>query len=222
MQSPSSLTECFSSSKMPQKILLHTTKILTFGKRRPPCRRCQLCSEVQTLHHVLNKCECALKMRRFNQRHDKVLEIIHSFLSGHLLREYCFTADLPQETYHFPQDIASTNSRPDLVFWNDNSICILELTIAFETNFENAKSRKQLKSQDLLRECSKSRTKFLAFRVGSRGILDQVSINHLYHILQNSGCRVTASEKGRFEEEQARKAILGSFDIWTKGNNEIV
>ena len=34
--------------------------------KKKTSRRYQLCSEAQTLHHVLNKCEYALKMRRFN------------------------------------------------------------------------------------------------------------------------------------------------------------
>ena len=40
---------------------------------------------VQTLSHVLNHCEVALKLCHYNHRHDAILSIIASFLSSHLL-----------------------------------------------------------------------------------------------------------------------------------------
>ena len=46
--------------------------------------RSKLCSREQSLQHVLNNCEVALLKRRYNDRHDKVLACIHSFLSSHL------------------------------------------------------------------------------------------------------------------------------------------
>ena len=120
-------------------------------------RKCLLCSQDQTLQHVLNMCEYALRMRRFNQRHDKVLDVIYSFLNNHLPREQHITANLPNESYKFPQEIANTDSRPDIVFWNNSSISLVELTVAFETNFDEARNRKQARYHDLLEDCSKSR-----------------------------------------------------------------
>ena len=40
--------------------------------------------------------------------------------------------DLPEHEYKFPQDVATTDSRPDMVIWSEDSIVLVELTIPFE------------------------------------------------------------------------------------------
>ena len=59
-------------------------------------------------------------MRRFNTRHDTVLEVIASFIAQHLPEGYNVTADLPRyQPYVFPLHIATTDQRPDIVVWSD-------------------------------------------------------------------------------------------------------
>ena len=88
---------------------------------------CQLCHERQTLQHVLNHCSVALERRHYNQRHDDVLWLLFKFISSHLQPGHQLTADLPGEHYCFPQDVATTDSRPDIVIWSDQSIILVKL-----------------------------------------------------------------------------------------------
>ena len=37
---------------------------------------CKLCGGNQTLLHVLNRCDVALQLRRYNRRHDQVLHLL--------------------------------------------------------------------------------------------------------------------------------------------------
>ena len=46
--------------------------------------------------------------------------------------------DLPEHEYKFPQDVATTDSRPDMVIWSEDSIVLVELTIPFEEGMEAA------------------------------------------------------------------------------------
>ena len=48
--------------------------------------------------------------------------------------------DLPSSPYTFPQNIAVTDERPDIVIWNASSVHMVELTILFESGIEDAAS----------------------------------------------------------------------------------
>ena len=55
------------------------------------------------LLHALNNCPEALNMRRYNERHDAVLEVISKFMVKSLLEDYQLMADFPQfQPYVFP------------------------------------------------------------------------------------------------------------------------
>ena len=79
---------------------------------------CSLCGDRQTLIHVLNICPVALKARRFNVRHDAVLEIITATTSTFLQTTEKMSSDLCQ--YGFPHNIVPTTLRPDIVWWDDS------------------------------------------------------------------------------------------------------
>ena len=49
--------------------------------------QCKLCSERQTLSHVLNHCKVALDLRRYNARHDVVLMLIADFVKSNVSRD---------------------------------------------------------------------------------------------------------------------------------------
>ena len=53
-----------------------------------PSSRCKLCGERQTLSHVLNRCQVAIELRRFNTRHDAVLEVIAGLERAHLPKPF--------------------------------------------------------------------------------------------------------------------------------------
>ena len=76
--------------------------------------------------------------------------------------------------YMFPQHITPTDLRPDLVWWNDTSrtLCLAELTVCFESNFEEAAQRKTAKYTDLAEQVEQGgySTTLLTLQVGSRGV----------------------------------------------------
>ena len=103
-----------------QDTLPHNANLAKWRRKESLSSACRLCGEKQTLMHVLNHCPQALNMRRFNTRHDTVLEVIASFIAQHLPEGYKLTADLPRyQHYVFPLHIATTNQRPDIVVWSD-------------------------------------------------------------------------------------------------------
>ena len=144
--------------------------------------QCQLRSKEQSLHHVLNNCEVALLKRQYNDRHDRVLACIHSFLSSHLPQDSSLSVDLPSSPYTFPQNIAVTDERLDIVVWNASSVHMIELIILFETGIEDAALQKQLKYAELVESCRQNGFKatLTTVEVGSRGFIHVLGLNKLY------------------------------------------
>ena len=52
--------------------------------------------------------------------------------------------------YTFPQSIAVTHERPEIVSWNASSVHMVELTIPLETGAENAIAMKQIRNAELV------------------------------------------------------------------------
>ena len=193
--------------------LPHNANLHLWGKKPSP--KCQLCPERQTLQHVLNHCCVALERRRYNQRHDDVLQSLYNFISSHLQPGHQVTADLPGEHYCFPQDVATTDSRPDIVIWSEQSIILVELTIPFEPGMDAAAERKQAKYADLLARCRTTRhAHLITIEVGSRGFINATCFDKLYSQLSNS----KQSERRELEAEITRKVIARSHDIWCQRN----
>ena len=109
------------------------------GRRDSP--NCPLCGERQSLLHVLNNCSVA-RDHRYNHRHDAVLQEIVNFVKPKPPPATNLTADINE--YAFPTHIVSTDLRPDIVWWDDQqkSLMLIELTISYETNFDDAAERK--------------------------------------------------------------------------------
>ena len=72
------------------------------------------------------------------------------------------TVDLPGHVYSFPQTIALTEQRPDIVLWSPTSIVIIELTLPFETNISGAVERKMDRYRELRESCSRSHKPLLS------------------------------------------------------------
>ena len=116
--------------------------------------QCKLCGlPTQTLKHVLNKCEEALRQRRFDSRHDSVLSVIYNLIVNYIPVSH-FLADLPGQSYCFPVHIAATNEQPDIVICNNSQCTLVELTVPFEDNFTDAERRKKDRYEDLLHLCT--------------------------------------------------------------------
>ena len=56
--------------------------------------QCTLCGKKQTLLHVLNNCEVALNLRRYNMRHDRILQLIVTATQAYSPASYQLVADL--------------------------------------------------------------------------------------------------------------------------------
>ena len=52
--------------------------------------------------------------------------------------------------YTFPQSIAVTHERPEIISWNASSVHMVELTIPLETGAENAGAIKQIRNAELV------------------------------------------------------------------------
>ena len=126
------------------------------AKWRKVLDQCKLCGKKQTLLHVLNcnNCEKALQLCRYNTRHDRILSDIANLAQTYLPDEYHLTVDLSEVNYQFPLNIVPTNLRPDLVMWSDvhKALHLVELTVCFESGFEEAARRKVNRYAELATE----------------------------------------------------------------------
>ena len=77
----------------------------------------------------------------------------------------------------FPQEIAATNQRQDIVIWSPSSrqAILVELTVPWEERIEEAYERKRNKYQDLVTDCQQRgwRVWCLPVEVGCRGFVGQ-------------------------------------------------
>ena len=95
----------------------------------------------QTLPHVLNQGPTSLHLRRYNTRHDTVLEVIENTIKPLLSDGDCLLADMQShQPYTFPPHIGNTDLHPDLMLWNTDNyiVCLVELTFCYETRYEEA------------------------------------------------------------------------------------
>ena len=179
------------------------------------CPLCRVSS--QTLSHVLNNCPMAMELRRYSHRHDAVLQVIGDFIKTHLPTQFSITIDSPSEAYSFPQHITPTNLRPDIVWWSDQrrELCLLELTVSYETGVADARARKAAKYHDLVEagRAAGYRAKLLNLVVGSRGMLGDTDFD-----LIKEATDATRKECTSVCLHTIKAAILGSFSIWATRN----
>ena len=142
--------------------------------RRSCTDQCKLCGKKQTLLHVLNNCEVALNLCCYNTRHDYILLLIVTAAQAYGSASYQLAADLPEDQYHFPSHITPTDLLPDIVLWSDSqqTLNIIELTVCYETEFEDAADQKTRWYADLVEEVRKQDycCQTISLQVGSRGL----------------------------------------------------
>ena len=173
---------------------------------------CKLCGNKQTLLHILNNCEVALRLRRYNKRHDRILDLINLPATFH------FTVDLTDHTYRFPCHITITTLRPDLVLWSDSSrqLYIVELTICYETGFTEAAERKMRRYLDMAEDAQRQgyHAKIIPIQMGSRGVVQDTGLEEL------RGCLKPISQRTwqAFLTKLASATIEESHRIWCDRN----
>ncbi len=134
---------------MPPTIPSRTMPTCTSGRRGTTTLALSVLTIVKTWStYVLNSCRVALDLRRFNHRHDSVLETLYQSIKEHLPVAASSVADIPGSNYAFPCHIVATDTRPDIVVWNDTTreTC---LTVCFDTPFVQAITQKVDRYQEL-------------------------------------------------------------------------
>ena len=202
-----------------QDTLPHNANLAKWRKKENLSSACRLCGEKQTLLHILNHCPQALSMCRFNARHDAILEVIASFIAQHLPESYKVTADLPRyQPYVFPLHIATTDQRPDIVMWSDTlqEVWVVELTVCFETRYEEAHNLKVNRYADLMEQIDDSTYSgsLVTLEVGSRGFLSLPS----FTLLKQQLLICTRRQWEEALSNITRRAISGSHRIWVTRN----
>ena len=121
------------------------------------------------------------------------------------------------DSYCFPIHIIPTDLRPDLVWWDNTkkTLCLTELTVWYDTNFEEAALRKSSKYEDLAGQArvNNYRITVLTNQVGSRGVPDYSSFSKL---------EIPDKQLSIQLERVTRAALIGSFSIWpgTESQNQ--
>lgn len=122
-------------------------------------------------------------------------------------------ADLDKQL-RFPEEIAVTTSRPDIVLWSPSTkqVVMLELTVPWEERMEEANERKSTKYQELVEDCQTNgwRTWCLPIEVGCRGFAGQ----SLWRALRLLG--ITGQTRKKMIGEVCREAEKASRWVWLK------
>jgi hypothetical protein len=198
-------------------VLPHNANLHLWKKKNDPL--CPLCHENQTLLHILNNCRVARDLRRYNLRHDLILKAIADVVSCNIPSTTTLTADI-SDSYTFPLHIVTTDLRPDLIWWDDfhKSLTLVELTVCFETNFEDAARRKSAKYAHLVQQAQAKgyRTNLITLQVGSRGVPDLPTFERLADTLSFS-----RKELEKLLVNVSKLALSGSFSIWCARNKTL-
>ena len=195
--------------------LPHNANLQLWQKSSSACR---LCGKNQSLLHVQNNCSVARDLRRYNTRHNLVLQEIANAIRPLLRPSTVLSVDL-YDGYNFPTHIIPMDLRPDVLWWDpgDRSMCLAEVTVCFESNFSDAAQRKTAKYMDLLHQVRDRgyKAQLLTLEVGSRGVPHLNSFKKLAHILSMSSKDLT-----NLLMCTSRAAVTGSFSIWCSGNRK--
>jgi hypothetical protein len=112
----------------------------------------------------------------------------------------------------FPQHIAITNLRPDIVAWSDQGkeVLLVELTVPWEENMEVAHERKMAKYDPLRMDIERKgwKCRVLPIEMGCRGYASRALIAYLREI------GLSASELKKTTKELEAAAESASSWIW--------
>lgn len=123
------------------------------------------------------------------------------------------------QSYLFPPVLASTDLHPDIVIYSQTrqEATIIELTIPFETNVENAQKRKLSKYHELMEELKTNGfdVNLVTLEVGSRGF---VTVDGF--LMMKDLFLLTNKQFQQLLKDVAVAAIMGSYRIWTSRNHQ--
>lgn len=127
--------------------------------------------------------------------------------------EWNMSADLDWQL-RFPQVIAATTLRPDIVLWPvpTRSVIMVELTVPWEERIDAAFERKKERYSDLAAECRPAGWKATVFpaEVGCRGFAGTSTLR----LMTSLG--ITGSKLRKALKDLAEEAEQGSFWLWLR------
>ena len=109
---------------------------------------CPRCNASQTNKHVLSNCSHPDVLKRYLERHNKILALLANWFSSKIKNDLTLFVDLPGSGFRQTQDLFN-GVRPDLAIMSDKEILAFELTICHETNLESSKNFKRDKYKNL-------------------------------------------------------------------------
>ncbi len=182
-----------------------------WGKRRNA--KCDMCSQRETLHHVLNNCDCMLE--RYTWRHNSVLNYIISLVQIESETMYSDLAGMMTGCSTIPTDVVITSQRPDLVIVNraEKKITLLELSIPFEQNIETTHQYKTDRYSNLIVDIESNgfNVKYYAIEIGSRGYINTSNIQRLKSFIHNH-CKDSKLSEAR--DTISKISLVCSFIIY--------
>lgn len=145
-----------------------------------PSPSCCLCSKNQTQLHVFNHCETALE--RYTWRHNSILSTLAKKLTT--LRGILYV-DL--EGYNNPSLLFKTK-RPDLAFFEEKRLVVVELTCPYETNIISSRNYKAAKYKELKLDLIKpvNEIKLILLEITSLGFVGKSSKEFSTFLKQNN------------------------------------
>ena len=187
-----------------------------WGKR--VVSKCPLCGNTGTLEHILNFCQVALTQKRYNYRHDSVLNHLAKVILESKPDDIEVYADIPGLDLNgctIPPDILVTISRPDLVIINRSlkSVYLLELTCSFERNILAAHQRKSTKYIPLKTDIESEgyTCTLIPFEIGSRGHVTKVNRSNILNTFMQHKINTNVN---KCIKQLSKISLLCSFSIF--------
>jgi hypothetical protein len=109
---------------------------------------CPLCKNIQTNKHVLSHCNHPDALKRYTDRHNKILELLVFWFKNKTDKNTSVYVDLPGSPFKQSADLFNS-FRPDIVLVNAKEALVIELTICHETNLISFRDYKSCKYKDL-------------------------------------------------------------------------
>jgi virulence-associated protein VapD len=194
-------------------VLPTNANLRRWGKRSNS--KCIHCGGNETLHHVRNNCKSTLE--RLKWRHDSILNFITSKIksSTNSFKVFSDLPNLMEGISTIPVNVAITSLKPDIVCIDFilKKCVILELTVPFEMNIDDAKERKTKKYEHLVNDIEDNGYEVVYFtlEIGSRGYINKRNEDTLKSFFKINGC----NDKICYLKNVISKiALVGSYVIF--------
>ncbi|KAI4885725.1 hypothetical protein NFI96_026178, partial [Prochilodus magdalenae] len=186
-------------------VLPSPANLFTWGLVDSPA--CQLCQKRGTLEHILSCCSKALGEGRYCWRHNQVLRAVADSI--------CTGINNSKRQHPSKCTIASPSpqARP-------GGVVLVELTVPWEDQMEEAKERRKAKYTDLVADCRRNgwKARCETTEVGCRGFAGQ-SLHRVLGLLGICGLHRRGAMKNITEaaEKTSRWLWLRRGDAWHSG-----